>query len=166
MVHETDGTITFRFDSDTKEWVRYTEGDSIITNTEIWSISGRWNYQYTYRAGDSYTIIEFDLEILGFDGKTLNGSYYYYIEDKPLFRSIEYSEDEDSGDLFINSGYMYISNLYSDNYGRTYNYYVELYDSTLEGHTQPCFIVDKDEGVLILTGHEQWNPLREVTRLN
>jgi|GEM_PF-5375828 len=131
-------------------------------------LKGKWEYRYTYSVeGQSRTIIEFDLYIDGFDGYFIEGSYTYKVQDKPLFQSWNYSDDGASEIFYAEPKYQYISNLYASNQGRVYDYYVDLYDNTLENSiTQPCFIIDKNEGILILTGHEQWNPLRPVKRVD
>ena len=53
-----------------------------------------------------------------------------------------------------------------NNFNGEYFFDNEYDVSTRSAKIQPRFIIDKDDGILILTGWEQWNPLHPVTRIS
>ena len=166
MTAETTGTIVYKYDSDMEVWNRSKELDAKLSYKENWHISGEWEYSSFQDFGSFGTIsVEFKLNINGFDNGVLDGSYDY------LYKDPGYSDDtvdQDSGKITMQEHYLYIGNLAADNYDKMYDYYLEKKHYDYENFDTPslCFIIDRNEGVLIYDGWTQWNPLDPLTKVS
>lgn len=154
MTLETKGVIAFEFKPDENEWWRYPAGDYIIEEKNWEKITGQYEYSYFLEGvwGRPDLDIFFELTINSFDGEFVEGSYCY--------RTREYGEYIDKAeDMF------YVEPVPPVADSMTKRYYVDLYDDAEHlGVTKPRFIIDRDEGVLIVTDRPHIIP-QPVTRI-
>lgn len=133
MTQETTGTIAFLFSTENNEWQRYEADTEITHKEEIWDVSGEWEYSgFSERVFvNPSTTIYFKLTINSFDGKTLEGSYYYY-------KKYVSEESEEKSGIINGSNH---SNPFTN-----LNAFAVFMTDILGTH---YFIIDKNDGVMV-----------------
>jgi len=63
MTLETTGVIAFEYNPDSKQWRRYEEGDSILTEEEKWDLNGSWTYYEKFEPSKYNDFIDFKIDI-------------------------------------------------------------------------------------------------------